>query len=237
MYLQISLTSLYYSLLKDPCYITNLEILILKNLMKYFLILLLLLVNLSVEGQTKFKLIENGTNTSRSIYSLVDENNEILKVLDSTKYHVALSGFEYGYFAILSKEGSPGWSAINMDENVLFQVYNTSFGEPSPDYLIENKIRIINVDKKIGFANEMGKIIIKPQFEIVTSFHNSHAIIAEKCKKIPWGNHEHDNGCNHYSIQCERHGYIDVKGSIIKLGNFTFEEIMEEIKWKPDESY
>ncbi|RLZ06385.1 hypothetical protein EAH69_13720, partial [Faecalibacter macacae] len=70
-----------------------------------------------------------------------------------------------------------------------------------------------------------------------TSFHNGHAIIAENCKKIPWGKHEHDNICNHYSIQCERHGYIDKKGNIIKLGKFTFEEIMEEIKWKPDESY
>lgn len=205
--------------------------------MKHLLILFLLFINLSVEGQTKFKLVENETESWRSIYSLVDENNKTLKVLDSAKYYVALNGFDYGYFAILGKKGSPGWSAIDANENILFQVYNTSFGEPSPDYLIENKIRIIDENGKIGFANDKGKIIIKPQFEIVTSFHNGFAIIAEKCKKIPWGNHEHDDGCKHYSIECEKHGYIDEKGKVIKLGNFTFEQIMEEIKWKPDEQY
>lgn len=207
--------------------------------MKNHLFLLFLIVNLSVEAQTKFKLVAKETDTWRSIYSLVDENNKTLRVLDSAKHYMPLSGFEFGYFVVIAKKGSKnhGWPAIDANENILFYVYNTSIGEPSPDYLIENKIRIIDENEKIGFANEKGEIIIKPQFEIVTSFHNGYAIIAEKCKKIPWGNHEHNNGCNHYSIECERHGYIDKKGKIIKLGNFTFEQIMEEIKWKPDEQY
>lgn len=207
--------------------------------MKTLLILLLLIINISVKAQTKFKLVEKETDSWSSIYSLVDENNKTLKILDSSKYYMPFSGFEYSYFAVIAKSGSKkhGWPAIDANENILFYVYNTSFGEPSPDYLIENKIRIIDENEKIGFANEMGKIVIKPQFEIVTSFHNGHAIIAEKCKKVPWGNQEHDDDCYHYSIQCERHGYIDEKGNIIKLGNFTFEEIMEEIKWKPYESY
>jgi len=192
--------------------------------MKNLLILLLLIINTSVQAQTKFKLVEKETDTWRSIYSLVDENNKTLKVLDSAKYYISFSGFEYSYFAVIAKTGSKnyGWPAIDANKNILFYVYNTSFGEPSPDYLIENKIRIIDESKKIGFANEKGEIIIIPQFEIVTSFHNGYAIIAEKCKKTPWGNHEHNDGCNHYSIECEKHGYIDEKGKIIKLGNFTF---------------
>ena len=207
--------------------------------MKNLLILLMVIGNLTVEAQTKFKIVQNETDTWRNIYSLVDENNKIIKVLDSTSYFIAWSGFKYGYFAVVAKKGSEnrGWPAIDAKENILFHVYNTSFGEPSPDYLIENKIRIIDENEKIGFANEKGEIIIKPQFEIVTSFHNGYAIIAEKCKKISWGNHEHNDGCNHYSIECERHGYIDEKGKIIKLGNFTFDQIVEEIKWKPDEQY
>jgi len=202
--------------------------------MKSILTILLFIGFISASAQTKFKLIENETDTWRSIYSLVDLENNTIRVLDSAKYYIALSGFEYGYFAILGKKGSPGWSAIDADENVLFQVYNTSFGEPSPDYLVENKIRIIDENNKIGFANEKGKIIIQPQFEIATSFHNGYAIIGEKCKKIPWDNH-HEDGCNHYSIECEKHGYINEKGDIIKLGNITFDQIMEEIKWEPDE--
>ena len=207
--------------------------------MKHLHILLILIVNLTVQAQTKFKLVEKETDTWRSIYSLVDENNKTLKVLDSAKYYMPFSGFEYSYFAVIGKTGSKkhGWPAIDANENILFYVYNTSPGEPSPDYLIENKIRIIDENEKIGFANEKGEIIIKPQFEIVTSFHNGYAIIAEKCKKVPWGNHEHDGGCNHYSIECEKHGYINEKGAIIKLGNFTFKEIKEEIQWKPDEPY
>ena len=207
--------------------------------MKNLIVLIISFCTLTVESQTKFKIVQNETDTWRSIYSLVDENNKTIKVLDSASYFMVWSGFEYAYFAVVAKKGSKGhgWPAIHAKENILFHVYNTSFGEPSPDYLIENKIRIIDENEKIGFANEMGKIIIKPQFEIVTSFHNGYAIIAEKCKKVPWGNHEHDDGCNHYSIECEKHGYIDEKGKIIKLGNFTFEQIMEEIKWKPDDQY
>ncbi|MCA4810308.1 WG repeat-containing protein [Empedobacter stercoris] len=204
---------------------------------KLVALIMILFCILTAEAQTKFKIVQNETDTWRSIYSLVDKNNKTIKVLDSVSYFMVWSGFDYSYFSVVAKKGSKGhgWPAIDANENILFHVYNTSYGEPSPDYLIENKIRIIDENEKIGFANEMGKIIIKPQFEIVTSFHNGYAIIAEKCKKVPWGNHEHDDGCNHYSIECERHGYIDEKGKIIKLGNFTFEQIMEEIKWKPDE--
>lgn len=203
--------------------------------MKYLLILLFLIGNLSLEAQTKFKLVENQTDTCRSIYSLVDEKNKTIRILDSTKYYIALSCLDFGYFAILGKKDLPGWSAIDSNEKVLFQVYNTIFGVPSPDYLIENKIRIIDATEKIGFANDKGEIIIEPQFEFVTSFYNGFAIIGEKCKKIPWGNHEHDDGCKHYSIQCERHGYINETGKVIKLGNYTFEEIKEEIDWRGDQ--
>lgn len=207
--------------------------------MKSILIILLFIGLVSAKAQTKFKLVEKETDTWRSIYSLVDENNKTLKVLDSAKYYMTLSGFDYGYFAVVGKKGSKnhGWPALDANENILFYVYNTSFGEPSPDYLIENKIRIIDENKKIGFANEKGEIVIEPQFESVTSFHNGYALIGEKCRKIPWGGHENEDGCNHYSIECERHGYINEKGEIIKIGNFTFNQIMKEIKWQPDDEY
>lgn len=201
--------------------------------MKYIIIILLFVGLDSAKAQTKFKIVSKETNTWRSIYSLIDLKNKTIRVLDSAQYYIAMNGFEYGYFAILGKKGSPGWSAIDANEDILFQVYNTSFGEPSPDYLIENRIRIIDENNKIGFANEKGQIVIKPQFEIVTSFHNGYAIIGENCKKIPWGGHESES--NHYSIECRKYGYINDKGDIIKIGDFTFEQIMKKIKWKPDE--
>lgn len=198
-----------------------------------YILSVLFLSNLS--AQTKFKVEQKETKTWKSVYSLIDEKNNLIKVLDSSKYYVSFNNDDYRYFAVFGKKGSPGWTAIDSNENILFQVYNTSFGEPTPDYLIENKIRIINGKNKIGFANEKGQIIIKPQFEIVTSFHNGKAIIGEKCKKVPWSEHIKEEDCKHYSIVCENFGYINEKGEILKLGNYTFEEIKNEIDWKADE--
>ena len=201
--------------------------------LKFIILSILFLSKLS--AQTRFKVEQKETETWRSIYSLIDEKNDLIKVLDSSKYYITFNFDNYGYFAIFGKKGSPGWTAIDAKENILFQVYNTSFGEPSPDYLIENKIRIIDSENKIGFANEKGQIVIKPQFEIVTSFHNGKAIIGEKCKKVPWKEHAKEEDCQHYSIVCENFGYINEKGEILKLGNYTFEEIKKEIDWKADE--
>lgn len=205
--------------------------------MKIKLIIIVLLFFNLIIAQTKFKVVQKETETWRSIYSLVDENENVIRVLDSTKYLICFNIENYSYFAVFGIKGQPGWIAIDANENILFQVYNTSFGEPTPDYLIENKIRIIDKENRIGFANELGKIIIKPQFEIATSFHNGKAIIGQKCEKVPWEKHTKEEDCHHYSIICGKHGYIDEKGEIIKLGKYQFEDIMKEIDWKPNEEY
>ena len=187
-------------------------------------------------GQTKFKVEVQETDTWRSIYSLVDEQGKVIRQLDTSLYYVCFSNDSFGYFAVFGKKGSTGWTAIDANENVLFKVYNTSFGEPSPDELIEDKIRIVDHDERIGFANNKGKIIIKPQFEIATSFHNGKAIIGEACKKVPWDEHAKESDCHYYSIECKTHGYINDKGNVLKKGAYSFEQIMKEIDWKvPDE--
>lgn len=203
--------------------------------MKIKLIIISFIFLAKLSAQTKFKVEQKETETWRSVYSLIDEKNNLIKVLDSSKYYITFNFDNYVYFAVFGKKGNPGWTAIDAKENILFQVYNTSIGEPSPDYLIENKIRIIDDENKIGFANEKGQIVIKPQFEIVTSFHNGKAIIGEKCKKVPWKEHAKEEDCQHYSIVCGNFGYINEKGEILKLGNYTFEEIKKEIDWKADE--
>jgi hypothetical protein len=208
-----------------------------KTPMKLILTIFSFLILNLVNAQTKFKVEGKETKTWRSIYSLIDESGKTLKVLDSAKYYISMNSNDYGFFAVFGKKNISGWKAIDANENILFQVYNTSFGEPSPDYLIEKKIRIIDSENKIGFANERGQIIIKPQFEIVTSFHNGKAIIGVKCKKVAWNEHDKENDCHHYSISCNNYGFINDKGEILKIGSFTFEEIMKEIDWKEDEDY
>lgn len=203
--------------------------------MKILLLFLLLFSDKLSSTQTKFKLSEQETDSASISYSLIDEHNQIIKTLSSEKYYTAFFGMEYGFFVIVGIKGTKGWSAINEHEEILFQVYNTSKGTPSPDHLIENKIRIIDDHEKIGFADDKGEIIIEPQFEMVTSFYNGYAIIGAQCDYILWGNHEQEEECNHYSVHCEKHGYINAAGEVIKVGNYSFEEIKEEIDWRGDQ--
>jgi len=203
--------------------------------MKYILASLLCMGFIAVHAQIKFKLVEIENPTGQSIYYLVDEENKTIRVLDTAKYYVALSGFEYGYFAILGIKGTPGWSAIDAEEQVLFQVYNTNYGEPSPDYLREGKIRIVDEENRIGFANEKGQIIIAPQFEMASSFHRGFAIIGAQCTQHPWGEPENEDGCRHYSVECARQGYINDKGKVLKMGDYTFDQIKAEINWEPED--
>src|SRR3989338_5702396 len=114
-----------------------------------FIILSIMFLS-KLNSQTKFKVEQKETETWRNVYSLIDEKNNLIKVLDSSKYYITFNFDNYGYFAVFGKKGNPGWTAIDAKENILFQVYNTSFVEPSPDYLIENKIRIIDGENKIG---------------------------------------------------------------------------------------
>ena len=184
-------------------------------------------------SQQLFKIISTETETEEASYFIVDKNNKVIKELDKSNYIFSPVLNTYGYFAItLKKGGGPGWAAIDINENVLFYVYNVANGEPYPDRLIENKIRIIDQNNKIGFANQNGKIIIEPQFEMASSFHNGKAIIAQKCKKVPWSDKKHEGDCEHYSIECTYHGYIDEKGTILKFGTFSFEEMAQEINWE-----
>ncbi|WP_268849039.1 WG repeat-containing protein [Flavobacterium aestivum] len=203
--------------------------------MKCYLFVVLLSIYSNVFGQEKFRIKEVETGNGKTIYYMVNEKGKSIKELDSTKYTISMNADDYLYFAIFHIKGEKGWSAIDSNENVLFEVYNTSFGEPSPDEIIEKKIRIVDENDKIGFADYKGKIIIKPQFEIASSFHKGKAIIGQSCDKIPWDKHVDENGCHHYSVVCDKQGYIDESGRIILLGDYTFEEIQKKIHWKrPD---
>lgn len=203
--------------------------------MKNYFIIILISYFSNVIGQEKFIIKEVEKPDFKSKYYIVNEKGQSIKMLDTSKYLISFIGNRYESFAIFAIKGIKEQAAIDINENILFYVYNTSFGEPTPDELIENKIRIVDVNDKIGFANNKGKIIIKPQFEIATCFYKGKAIIGIDCDKIPWDEHTKEEDCHHYSIECKQHGYINEKGEIIELGDFTFEEIQNKIKWKAPE--
>jgi hypothetical protein len=197
----------------------------------------MLLVSLNNFGQTKFKIKEVETKNWKSIYYLVNEKGETIKELDTAKYVISLNDAKYKYFAVFMIKGEKGWSAIDINEKILFKVYNTSFGEPSPDEIIDNKIRIVDENDKIGFADYKGNIIINPKFEIASSFYKGKAIIGESCEKKPWELAEEVNhsDCHHYSIECKKYGYINDTGEILEIGDYKVEELQNKIKWKAPE--
>lgn len=200
--------------------------------MKLLSALILLFLHSNLFSQTKFKIVSTETNDSIGHFYLKKQNDKKHKILNKDLYLFSPFSSKYGYFAVVSRKDFNGWAAIDFNENILFSVYNAANNEPNPDKLIENKIRIIDANNKIGFADKFGKIVIKPQYESVTSFHNGKAIIADECSKVFWDNNSHTDGYEHYSIQCKNHGYIDKSGKIIKFGQYSFDEIQKQINWK-----
>lgn len=197
-----------------------------------FRIVFLIVPLLTVCAQQKF-IVQSKDILNHTVYYMTDEKGKVIRYLDSEKYYMCFNEGQPGYFAVFAMDNASGWVAINANEEVLFEVFNTSYGEPSPDELVENKIRIVDEHDKIGYADEKGNIIIKPQFEMASTFYKGKAIIAENCEKIPWDKEQekHPEGCHHYSLVCNRNGYIDATGAIKLLGDYTFEEIVKMIKW------
>ncbi|WP_419868723.1 WG repeat-containing protein [Chryseobacterium sp. CT-SW4] len=200
------------------------------NFKVFFIIFFFLFQN--TLAQKKFQIIYQDDDYSTSI--IADKKGKVIKTLDKNVYGINYRPETLGYFSIFSIINEKGWTAIDINENQLFQVLNTEYGTPSPDDLVENKIRIVDKNGKIGFANKKGKIIIQPKFEQASTFHNGKAIIGRKCRMIPWLEHPIETDCHHYSVKCEEeeNGYINKKGKIIELGKFTFNEIANKIKWK-----
>lgn len=206
-------------------------------------IIFTLVLSLSVSityGQKKFKVVVKETGGWQELFSLVDEKGKLIRKLDPDRYFVCFNPDEYVYFAIFGLrkglDDGPGWTAINVEEKALFNVFNTSDGEPSPDNFVENKIRIVDNNNLIGYADHKGQIIIEPQFEFATTFYKGKAIVGNNCKKVPWDTHTNETDCNHSSFICEKYGYINEKGTLMKMGAYTFDQIINEIGWKkPDE--
>lgn len=200
---------------------------------KLFSLLIFITLFSCGDAQEKFT-IKSKRSKDFSVFQVLDEKGNLIKELDTSKYIICFDEDKLGYFSIFGIANESGWIAIDSQEKQLFKVYNTSYGEPSPDYLIDGKIRIVDEDGKIGFANNKGEVIIKPQFEDVSSFHKGKAIIGKTCKKVQWKLQEefNHNDCQHYTIECKEYGYIDDKGKIMLIGNYTFEEIAKKINWK-----
>lgn len=99
-----------------------------------------------------------------------------------------------------------GLWAINTKGKELFKVYTVDNG---PDYVREGLFRMKDNRDKIGFANMLGEIVIKPQYEGAFPFNGTFAPVCKGCiiQKIANGE---------YSIWVKgKWGYIDKTGKVV----------------------
>ncbi|MDT3405629.1 hypothetical protein [Mucilaginibacter terrae] len=203
--------------------------------MRYLLTVFFILLCVSAFAQSDWlTLREDTTLKNKYSYAFVNHKGDTVLRLDTAKYTVCFTD-TMQHFAVVGFKKKHGWFAIDRNEKVLFEVYNASRGEPSPDELREGLIRIVDNKGRIGFANARGQVVIMQQFEAATSFYRGKAIVGKSCREVLWGGnaHAHD-GDKHYTIDCKQAGYINKKGQVLKMGNFTFEQMQKQIGWKSE---
>jgi hypothetical protein len=103
---------------------------------------------------------------------------------------------------IVFKQGQ-GFLALDRDDKVLFTIFPFDNG---PDYPSEGLFRIIE-NNKIGFANELGEIVIKPRFSAALPFHGGLAAYCDSCIVVTMGEHK--------SWQNGKWGFINTLGEIV----------------------
>lgn len=98
-----------------------------------------------------------------------------------------------------------GMVAINRNKEIIFDAYLFDNG---PDYISDDLFRIKR-NGKIGFANEIGEVIIEPKFECAYPFENGKAKVAYDCETIK-------DDIEHSSWESSHWFYIDLNGKKIK---------------------
>ena len=189
-------------------------------------------VSFGQKGRNYIVVQYDTTNKQKFGYVFVNQKGDTVTRLDTAKYTVCFND-TIQYFAVVGIRNKKGWWAIDKNETPLFQVFNTSSGEPAPDELREGMIRIIDDSGKIGFANYKGQIVIKPQFEAASSFYKGKAIIGRKCQEVLWCC-KGENEDKHYTTDCKQAGYINKKGQVQRMGNLTFGQVQKTIGWKSE---
>lgn len=147
------------------------------------------------------------------------------------KYPMCFSDTFFNY-AIVAYPDS-GFCAIDRKEEILYRVYAFDNG---PDEL-QNGLRRIIINKKIGFANKKGNVVIQPVYDFCLPFNNGLAEFCVGCKSVKDKEHTVTEGGNW--------GFLDTSGQVVIKPEFlkrwnTQKKIFEyskddTIKWEPYE--
>jgi hypothetical protein len=107
-------------------------------------------------------------------YGYVNQNG--VEIVPAGKYLFCFEDTIQTFGAVMTKDKV----CMGIDKNgkELYEIY---FYDNGPDYLADNRFRIIQ-NEKIGYANELGEIVIKPQFQCADGFENGKARVTNNCK-------------------------------------------------------
>ena len=138
-----------------------------------FIIFSFLVTHISL-GQAKNDVLHLISDSVTGKYGYADFKGDTIIPLG--KYDACYTE-KFDKFAIvsLSKRGIVG---IDRNENILFNVYVFDNG---PDYPRDGLFRIVK-NNKIGYADLLGNIVIKPQYDCAYPFKNGKAKVGFGCK-------------------------------------------------------
>ena len=143
--------------------------------------------------------IINLINCSASLERNKGENRSSFKS-DLFKRGVQITSNQY--FIIKYIKGH-GFLAFTKKGKYLFKIYAFDNG---PDYISEGLFRIIE-DNKIGYANEKGRVVIPPMFDMAKPFEDGIASVCMGCKYRKSGEYK--------MIYGGKWGFINKEGKII----------------------
>jgi hypothetical protein len=141
-------------------------------------------------------LVKNSVGENGKYYGYVNQNG--VEIVPVGKYLFCFEDTIRTFGAVMTKDKV----CMGIDKNgkELYEIY---FYDNGPDYLVDNRFRIIQ-NGKIGYANELGEIIIKPQFECADGFENGKARVTNDCESKQDGEYT--------SLESDSWFFINTKG-------------------------
>jgi hypothetical protein len=132
-----------------------------------------------------------GQNKSGALHLLRDSATDQFAYLNSAgdtviplgKYSFCFTEI-FDKYAIVSAPGK-GFIGIDRKENIIFKVYVFDNG---PDYPEDGLFRITD-NGKIGYADTLGNIIVKPRYDCAYPFENGVAEVGYGCQSKSDGEH------------------------------------------------
>ncbi len=174
-------------------------------------IYIFLIISTFIFSKDTWFLRENKNND----FYFVDSQDKIM--IPPKKYNMIFTEIFDNFAIVVNSENKV--VAINKNEEFLYEVFVYDNG---PDYINDGLFRIIK-NKKIGFANEQGEIIINPTYDFAEFFVKGISVVNLGGRKIY-------NGENWFWID-GKWGVINKKGEvIIDIIYNSYEEALSNLK-------